>query len=228
MSQKRRIVTTSDGSSSLYLEEWDEHYHSHHGALAEARHVFIRHGLQFVMETKEPSSVALLEIGFGTGLNALLSALFAQQNLLTINYTGVEAFPVRREEWQSLNYPELLQKEGDSASLFENLHESSWSQPNTITPVFILEKRNQDFRDICDERQFDLIYFDAFGARVQPELWERPVFDRMYKALKPGGILVTYASKGSVRRAMQASGFTVEKLPGPPGKREMVRAWVPD
>ncbi|MFT7899478.1 tRNA (5-methylaminomethyl-2-thiouridine)(34)-methyltransferase MnmD [Tenacibaculum ascidiaceicola] len=212
---KREIIITSDGSTTIHLPEWNEQYHSKHGAIQEAYHVFIRNGLKYV-DTK---SVSILEIGFGTGLNCFITLLEAKKE---IDYVGVEAYPVAKEEVEKLNYVSELEAENKQA-LFEKIHEVSWEEKHKITPKFSLTKRKQFFAEITDENYFDLIYFDAFGARVQPDLWTEDIFRIMFAALKPEGVLVTYSAKGSVRRAMQAVGFDVERLPGPPGKREMLR-----
>ncbi|WP_440070000.1 tRNA (5-methylaminomethyl-2-thiouridine)(34)-methyltransferase MnmD [Tenacibaculum discolor] len=213
---KREIIITSDGSTTIHLPDWNEQYHSKHGAIQEAYHVFIRNGLKYV-DTK---SVSILEIGFGTGLNCFITLLEADRN---IDYVGVEAYPVAKEEVVKLNYVSELEAD-DKQDLFDEIHEVSWEEKHNITPDFSLTKRKQFFAEITDENSFDLIYFDAFGARVQPDLWTEDIFKIMFAALKPEGVLVTYSAKGSVRRAMQAVGFDVERLPGPPGKREMLRA----
>lgn len=215
---KRKIITTADGSKTIHLEDWNEQYHSKHGAIQEAYHVFIKNGLSLFS-----SDVSILEIGFGTGLNAFVTFLEAVKQNLQVNYMGIEAYPVTNEEIALLNYVAQL-KADDFANVFEKIHQVEWEVTNTISNSFKLTKKQQFFSDINYNQEFNLIYFDAFGARVQPELWTETIFSLMYKALKPNGILVTYAAKGSVRRAMQAVGFTVERLPGPPGKREMLRA----
>ena len=219
---KRSIITTSDGSKTIQIEDWDEQYHSIHGAIQESQHVFIKTGLHHFLKLYQPNHLSILEIGFGTGLNAFLTALEAQTHKLKIQYDGVEAYPVLEEELLQLNYAPLIAV--DQQDLFEALHHVSWEELQPLNSYFSLKKRQQFFMDIEDENTFDLIYFDAFGARVQPELWTEVIFKRMFKALKNKGVLVTYAAKGSVRRAMQAVGFTVERLEGPPGKREMLRA----
>ena len=219
---KRKIITTSDGSKTIYLEEWNEQYHSIHGAIKEAYHVFIDHGLS----TLEQKSIAVLEIGFGTGLNALITYKEGEDRNLDIHYTGVEAYPVTMEEVRALNYIQLLEAP-HLQEVFVELHTTPWNTPNTISKTFHLIKQKKQFAEIKEEAMFDLVYFDAFGARVQPELWTVPMFNRMFNALKPRGVLVTYSAKGSVRRAMEAVGFNVERLPGPPGKREMLRARKP-
>lgn len=221
---KREIIVTADGSTTIHIPEWNEQYHSKHGAIQEAYHVFIKHGLDYFFNTVHSSSpTAILEIGFGTGLNAFITLLEAEKAKQHIDYVGIEAYPVAPDEIEKLNYAQALHTP-NSASLFKKIHKVSWEDSHNITPRFSLTKRKQFFADINDTEAYNMIYFDAFGARVQPELWTEAIFKRMYKALKPNGILVTYSAKGSVRRAMQSVGLTVEKLPGPPGKREMLRA----
>ncbi len=220
---KRHIITTADGSKTIQIEEWNEQYHSIYGAIQEARHVFIKHGLQYCIENVTPINLSILEIGFGTGLNAFLTLLKAEALNQPITYTGVEAYPVSTEEINQLNYVEQLGAE-DHRKAFETMHQCPWETPTNINTYFQLKKKKKDFKDINIFKAFDLIYFDAFGPRVQPELWTEAIFNLMFQALKPNGVLVTYSAKGDVRRAMQAVGFKVEKLPGPPGKREMLRA----
>lgn len=216
---KRKIITTADGSKTIQIEEWNEQYHSKHGAIQEAYHVFIKHGLTLF----NSSEIAILEIGFGTGLNALITTLEAPKHKLAIRYTGIEAYPVAAEEVSQLNYIEQLNAPQAKVD-FEKMHMAPWETRVEILPNFTLHKKQQDFLEIKAENMYNLIYFDAFGARVQPELWTETIFAIMYKALQSNGVLVTYAAKGSVRRAMLAVGFAVERLPGPPGKREMLRA----
>lgn len=221
---KRRIITTGDGSKTIQIEEWNEQYHSIHGAINEANHVFIKHGLLFFMDNVldgEGNSISVLEIGFGTGLNAILTLQSSQRFNFPIHYVGVEAYPVDKSEWRQLNYVESLPK--DLHSYFNALHELPWNEEHRVSDLFLLEKQQKFFQDIRETETYDLIYFDAFGARVQPELWTESIFKLMFDALKVNGVLVTYSAKGSVRRAMQAVGFEVERLPGPPGKREMLR-----
>jgi len=223
---KREIITTNDGSKTIQLPEWNEQYHSIHGAVQEAQHVFLDMGLFHYLEqhkATEESPIQLLEIGFGTGLNAFLTLLETIHKKITIYYTGIEAYPVSYGEAIQMEYPEHIGVK-EQTLLFEELHHTSWGEKVVITPQFSLTKRKQTFETITDKNSYDLIYFDAFGARVQPELWTEAIFQKMYMALGSNGVLVTYAAKGSVRRAMQSVGFTVERLPGPPGKREMLRA----
>ena len=164
--------------------------------------------------------VSILEIGFGTGLNAFLTLIELSDKSIKVEYTGVEAYPLAASEIEGLNYPEIVEA---SESDFLKLHESSWEVSSEISSNFSLLKRKQFFSEIKAIDTYSIIYFDAFGARVQPELWTETIFKNMFDALKPKGVLVTYSAKGSVRRAMQAVGFKVERLPGPPGKREMLR-----
>lgn len=228
---EREVVITGDGSSTIHLPEWDEQYHSKYGAIQEAYHVFIKHGLQHVCaiqgqqdsDQEVHNRIKILEIGFGTGLNAFITLLEAENLKLSIDYVGVEGYPVAMNEIIQLNYSEQL-NEGKSEKYFKHLHEVSWDEVHKITNLFALTKQHKYFSEINEIDTVNLIYFDAFGARVQPELWTERIFQKMFEALKENGVLVTYAAKGSVRRAMQAVGFLVEKLPGPPGKREMLRA----
>lgn len=216
---KREIIVTDDGSTTIYLPEWNEQYHSKHGAIQEANHVFIKNGLSLFSN----NVISILEIGFGTGLNSFITFLESEKRDLTIDYVGVEAYPVLTKEIEQLNYVSAL-KTNNFKDVFAKMHEQEWEVKNKISANFSLTKRKQFFNEINDENCYNLIYFDAFGARVQPELWTEEIFQIMYKALKKGGVLVTYSAKGSVRRAMQLVGFTVERLEGPPGKREMLRA----
>ena len=216
-------MITGDGSSTIHIPEWNEQYHSKHGALQEAKHVFINTGLIPYVENHLPSKVSILEIGFGTGLNALVTREAAMSNNLVIEYTGVEAYPVEKEEVEKLNFATDV-KDPEASKFFEAIHASSWEEGVAVTNTFSLTKQKKFFQEIEDLELYDLIYFDAFGARVQPELWSVSIFKKMFSALKANGVLVTYAAKGSVRRAMLEVGFGVERLPGPPGKREMLRA----
>ena len=213
---KREILITSDGSTTINLPDLNEQYHSKNGSINETYHVFINSGLKLVSS----ETVSILEIGFGTGLNGFITYLESEKK---IDYVGVEAYPVTVEEIEKMNFISVLKAEKDSA-IFKKMHSVSWEEKHQISDSFSLTKRKQFFEDIDDKDAFNLIYFDAFGARVQPQLWTVEIFRKMFESLKENGILVTYSAKGSVRRAMQEVGFTVERLPGPPGKREMLRA----
>lgn len=199
--------------------DWQEQYHSKHGAIQEAYHVFIKSGLDLF----ENQEINILEIGFGTGLNTFITLIEFDKRNLKVNYTGVEAYPVSIEELNQLNYLEELKSLSRKAD-FDLMHTSPWGDKVEIVENFNLKKEQILFKEISAIAEYDLIYFDAFGARVQPELWTVEIFQIMFNAMKSNGYLVTYAAKGSVRRAMQEVGFLVERLPGPPGKREMLRA----
>ncbi|HSD15329.1 MAG TPA: tRNA (5-methylaminomethyl-2-thiouridine)(34)-methyltransferase MnmD [Flavobacterium sp.] len=216
---KRKIIQTEDGSSSLLMEEWGETYHSRHGAIQEAKHVFIQNGLSLFKE----QSVVILEIGFGTGLNAFITFLEAKKFNQNINYVGVEAYPILPEEVVKLNYVAQLDATQYDTE-FQRMHSSEWGKNIILSDSFTLTKRKQFFNEINDKDCFDLIYFDAFGFQYQPELWSVEIFRIMFDALKENGVLVTYACRSSIKRAMLEVGFKVEKLKGPPGKREMLRA----
>lgn len=217
---EREIIKTLDGSTTIHLKEWDECYHSKHGAIQEAKHVFIKNGLSLF----ENNPVSILEIGFGTGLNAFITFLESVEKKQKIDYVGVEAYPVNAEEVLAMNYVEELEAL-EFRNIFEKMHKTEWNNKIEICDQFSLTKRKQFFDEIDDFEIFDLIYFDAFGYRVQPELWSTEIFQKMYNSLKPNGVLVTYAARGVVKRSMIEVGFTVEKLAGPPGKREMFRAF---
>jgi len=216
---KREIITTDDGSVTLYLPEMNETYHSKFGAIQEAYHVFIKNGLALF----EGRPVSILEIGFGTGLNAFITYIEAEKTGQSIQYTGVEAYPVTPAEVAQLNYAQQLHVE-ESTTVFAEMHQSAWEKEILLHKNFSLTKRKQFFHDIEDENRYDLIYFDAFGYPSQPELWSVEIFLKMRKALRKDGILVTYACRTVIKKAMQQAGFQTEKLPGPPGKREILRA----
>ena len=215
----REIIHTLDGSTTIQIKEWDECYHSKHGAIQEAQHVFIKNGLS-LFQNKQ---ISILEIGFGTGLNAFITFLEGTKMNQSIDYVGVEAYPVSAEELGSMNYVEELNALNHKG-VFDKMHQSNWGEKENLRDDFSLTKRKQLFEEIDDFDRFDLIYFDAFGYRVQPELWSTAIFKKMYDALKNNGVLVTYAARGVVKRSMIEVGFKVEKLEGPLGKREMFRA----
>lgn len=205
---------TKDGSSTLYSAQFDQHYHSVHGAVQESQHVFLEMGLA---QCQQDRPIRILEMGFGTGLNALMTAM---QAAMPVHYLSLEAFPISPAQQSELNYGKLLQAE----QLFESLHAAAWNTSVEITPTFTLEKREELLKDFEGTTQIDLVYWDAFAPGAQPELWTEEVFSCVLGWMNPGGILTTYCAKGDVRRAMIAAGFEVEKVPGPPGKREMLRA----
>ncbi|RLD25965.1 MAG: SAM-dependent methyltransferase, partial [Bacteroidetes bacterium] len=216
-----KIIETADGSTSFYNEELDETYHSRHGAMQESLHVFIGAGLIPLQELQK--EISILEMGFGTGLNAWLTAVKSVDLNLRINYTTLEAFPITDEQVEKLNYSEWAKSETEK-EIFSEIHKVPWGEFKEISKHFRIKKIKKEFENFDANQEFDLIYFDAFGPDIQPELWNDEIFMKMYQALNQGGILVTYSVKGSVRRAMKRAGFVVEKIPGPPGKREMCKA----
>ena len=211
----RKIIETKDGSHSVFVEEMGETYHSVHGAMAEAKHVYIKNGIAHCSTLHE---ISVLELGFGTGLNALLTAEFANEKKIQTNYTALEAYPLQENEWSVLNY---AQKNQD---IFEKLHRCEWEKYTSISGYFRLQKKLMFFEDMNFDCQFDIIYFDVFGYNYQPHLWDKAILQKCFQALKPNGIWVSYACKGVVTRNLKAIGFDVQKLAGPPGKREMTQA----
>jgi tRNA U34 5-methylaminomethyl-2-thiouridine-forming methyltransferase MnmC len=218
------LVITEDGSTSVFIPELDEHYHSIHGALQESIHVFIDAGLKY--KIKQSSSIDILEMGFGTGLNALLTSIIAEENNSTVNYTAIEKYPLIKTIISELNYCSLIEY-NNCFQQFKLIHSCDWETDIEISNYFKLKKCKSDIEDVVFAEQFDIIYFDAFAPSAQPELWTETIFNSMFKALKAGGVLVTYCAKGIVKRRMKQSGFLVETLPGPIGKREMTRAVKP-
>jgi tRNA U34 5-methylaminomethyl-2-thiouridine-forming methyltransferase MnmC len=218
---ERQIVETADGSHSLFVPELNEHYHSRHGAIQESRQVFIEMGYRKKISSN--STLKILEIGFGTGLNAFLTALEGPQSSGDVEYWAVEAYPLTNLELSLLNYPALLGLE-DAQKVWEGIHSANWESLTTISPTFKLCKRHAKIEEFHLDSPVDLIYFDAFAPEKQPELWTVAIFEKMFQLLYPGGLLTTYCAKGDVRRAMLAAGFQVSKEKGPPGKREMLVA----
>ena len=218
---KLEIIVTDDGSHTVSVPELEVMYHSRRGAVQESVHVFIEAGLRHVLERPEPPGVVrLFEMGLGTGLNALLTLLEAQHQRVRVHYTAVEAYPLSAEEASALNYGE----DAAQRALLQRLHTCPWNEDVALTEWFTFRKEQTKLADYRGSAPFHLIYYDAFAPKAQPELWTEKTFRQLYGLLLPGGVLTTYCSKGDVRRAMRAAGLTVTKLPGPPGKREMVRA----
>jgi len=217
---QRKLTTTKDGSHSLYLPEMDEHYHSLHGSIAEAMVVYIGNGLW--EKAKAQSNIKIFEMGFGTGLNAMLSWMEARKKALKVEYLCLEKYPLEEAEWQSLNF---AKESGFDQSKFEVLHQAKWGEWIEIDQFFKLKKIKDDLRRVSLPNDLDLIYFDAFAPEKQPQLWEKEVFEKMHVALQANGILTTYCVKGEVKRRLKEIGFEIEKLPGPVGgKREVLRA----
>lgn len=219
---KREIIITKDGSHTVEIPGMNVTYHSHHGAIQESMHVFIESGLNYQLSRLElqGSTLRLFEMGFGTGLNALLTAIEAGKRKINIHYTALERYPLTLDEANSLNYSQVLGHQ----DIYDLLHQCAWGTDTTVTEYFTLRKEESTLQDFTSGELFHLVYFDAFAPSAQPELWTEEVFKKLFDMMIEKGVLVTYCSKGSVRRAMQAAGFNVAKLPGPPGKREIVRA----
>lgn len=215
------IEITEDGSHTLYVPELDEHYHSTHGAIQESLHVYIEAGLHHC----DKSEMNLLEIGFGTGLNAFLTLLDCEKFKKTVRYTSLERYPVSFVDAQMFNYSKLLAPSQEE--MFMRLHSSPWEKWVEITPNFHLKKLQRDASSLDDfdpEAPFDIIYYDAFAPEKQPDMWTQEIFNRLYILSNQDAILTTYCAKGIVRRMLQSAGYQVQRLPGPPGKREILRA----
>ncbi len=218
------LIATNDGSTSLRDPITGETFHSSFGAITESRVVFIQNGLNFFIQNNSPQNIHLLEIGFGTGLNALLTLARLSESNINIAYTAIDAFPLSREYSDKLNYSTLPELLGFSNE-FSAFHTHSNKELTFKNGQFILRKQQIDLLEFEPEPQsFDIVYFDAFSPNVQPELWSKEVFSKLFNALKNPGILVTYSARGSVKEALRACGFIVERLPGPPGKRHVIRA----
>lgn len=218
---EKEIIITADGSHTLAIPQMNVTYHSKHGAIQESKHVYIEAGFNYSLPfLQQPGLINIFEMGFGTGLNAFLTSIEAAKKKQKVYYVALEQYPLRNEEALQLNYPEsLLHKKW-----FDALHECKWNEEVAINDFFTLKKEQDDIITFSISRQFNIIYYDAFSPTVQPQLWTEEIFKKLCPMLYPGGILVTYCSKSDVRRAMQAAGFIIEKIPGPRGKREMVRA----
>ncbi|NOY37162.1 MAG: tRNA (5-methylaminomethyl-2-thiouridine)(34)-methyltransferase MnmD [Chlorobi bacterium] len=212
-----RIISTAEGSHTLFRPDIREVYHSRHGAVRESMHVFIQQGYKQLQ--KDP--VYIFEAGFGTGLNALLTCMEAIHTEIHTVYDAIELYPLEWQLLNKLNYPDIL---NDTGKLFYKIHQAPWDKESVISPWFALRKIQENLRTFLPDRNYDLIYFDAFAPEIQPEVWDPQVFITLAGSLNPGGILVTYSAKSSIRKAMQSAGLVTECLPGPPGKREMTRA----
>ncbi len=211
------LVTTSDGSHTLYVPQIDEHYHSVNGAVQESMHIFINAALREC--TKQ--DVHVLEIGFGTGLNTFLTLLEAERTSKNILFTTIELYPIDSKAVEILNYAE--QVDSCKSAEFKKLHTVEWNKKTVITQQFSLEKICTDFTTFDFTEQYDVVFFDAFSPEKQPEMWTGEIFSRIYQACNSNAVLTTYCAKGAVRRAMQKANFSVERIPGPPGKREILR-----
>ena len=224
MLAKGELIVTSDGSHTILLPELGEPYHSRNGAVQESRHVFIQAGWNYFLE-KYPhkEKVKILEMGFGTGLNALITLWEAKKRKVSVDYQAIEAFPVDAQIVSRLNYGEWVGEKDLSQHFFQQMHYSPWGKAVEVDPYFTLVKHPASLEAFETEEKYDLIFFDAFAPEVQPELWSVEIFRKLYSLMEQGAVLTTYCAKGSVRRAMLEAGMRVERLPGPPGKREMLR-----
>lgn len=222
MSEKKFLIT-EDGSHTIYIPELDETYHSTHGAITESNHVFIKNGLHYLGNREKRDNVKLFEVGFGTGLNTLLSAIYSEEHRIHLRYESLEAFPLSSLETQQLNYPELI-KNPISKGAFKVIHESPWGQWVDVSSTFQLKKVKNTIREYVGQESFDICFFDAFAPSRQPDMWELPILQKISDLLVSNGIFVTYCAKGQLKRDLKSIGFEVESLPGPPGKFEMVRA----
>ncbi|OQY92519.1 MAG: hypothetical protein B6D37_14600 [Sphingobacteriales bacterium UTBCD1] len=223
---ERKIILTEDGSHSILIPGLNVTYHSMHGSIRESMHVFIESGMVFYLKGHSNQTIRIFEMGLGTGLNALLTYIGSEKRGLKVYYNAVELFPLSEDEIQMLNYCEQIGS-GDLKHIFKFIHSCAWEKSINLSPFFTLHKTKINLINFKPEKphqSFDLIFFDAFDPKVQPELWSTEIFGKMFSILKENGILVTYSSKGDVRRAMRSAGFSVEKIPGPKGKREIVRA----
>ena len=216
------ITPTADGSNTLYNETIGEHYHSKHGALQESKHVFIDAGLKQAVLSFPEQPIAILEIGFGTGLNFLMTSAYAQEQQLAIHYTGIEAYPLTKEELISTQYSQYV-----PSVIWEGLisnYETVLTAPFNVQANQQLRIDHTTLQDFSSSTLFDLVYFDAFSVQHQPEMWSDEIIGHVCSFLKTGGIFVTYAITGKLKRALKSFGMKIEKLPGAPGKREMLRA----
>lgn len=220
-----KVIRTEDGSSSLFLPELNETYHSHHGALGESLHVFIRMGLDhWLSEHPELKSLQIFEVGFGTGLNALLAYEVAEKRGIQIHYTTLEPFPLAENTVAALNYGSML-ADGAYAEVFQQLHAAAWGVPVKIGGYFEILKYQQKLEEFVPTvAGYDLVFFDAFAPSKQAELWEKELLARVADGMAPGGVFTTYCAKGQLKRDLKALGLKMETLPGAPGKKEMVRA----
>ena len=216
---KYSVINSNDGSSTVIDSLHNEHFHSTFGAITESLYIFIKQGLKIIAKPH----VRILEVGFGTGLNCILTILNKEQNQ-KITYHTIEKYPLPIEVIEELNYPGLL---NISYEFVHSLHELKWDKETEIAENFTLKKILSDLRDFNAESKYDIIYFDAFSYNIQPELWTSDIFKKMFNRLCSGGLLVTYSAKGDVKKALRSAGFEVKRIAGPPGKRHILQAYIP-
>jgi tRNA U34 5-methylaminomethyl-2-thiouridine-forming methyltransferase MnmC len=224
LDSKRIIQITEDGSHTIAIPEMHVTYHSKHGAIQESIHVFIKEGLQYFIENKHSSNqtIHVFEVGFGTGLNALLSLQEAIRLNQKMFYQTIEPYPLSSEEVDELNYGSLLNE--DLKQSFIAMHACEWNKDVQLHLLFSFKKIQTQLQQFETAQKFHVIFFDAFDPNTQPDLWTKPIFKKMFDMLCTNGVLTTYCSKGVVQRTMKAAGFSIKKLKGPPGKREIIRA----
>jgi len=218
-----QLYTTNDQSHTLYNSELDETYHSRNGAIEESLYVFLKQG--FAYKTPFAKSIRVLEVGFGTGLNTILTLEAAETNQIDCRYVSLETYPLPFELIGQLNYQSFIAT--NYHTHFQQIHTCKWNAPQRISPYFELLKMEQSIQTFKDEQPFDLVYYDAFGPNKQPDMWTLAIFEKLFNQLNKGGVFVTYSAKGEVRRSLKNIGFEVELLPGPPRKRHMLRAIKP-
>lgn len=221
MSEKKFLIT-EDGSHTLFIPELNETYHSIHGAIQESNHVYIRSGLEYYFNKEKTNEVKIFEVGFGTGLNALLSAIYAEKHRFNINYESIEAYPLTSLEVEKLNYPHQVEHI-DAVEIFNKIHNADWNSIVSISSYFKLNKIKNLLQNHHFNQEFDLCFFDAFAPSKQPEMWEREILEPIYNGLITGGVFVTYCAKGQLKRDLKDIGFEIDVLPGPPGKLQMLR-----
>jgi tRNA U34 5-methylaminomethyl-2-thiouridine-forming methyltransferase MnmC len=214
------IIDTSDGSHSIYIPALNETYHSSHGAITESIHVFIKAGLNEYSQQFKPQEINVFEVGFGTGLNALLAMQWAAENKVKLNYHSIEQFPVAEEVYQKLNYGKL----SGNKEAFLKIHQAAWDKEVPIAENFLIKKIYASWNDFAlAEKAYQIVFYDAFAPGKQPEMWDIELLQKSYNGLKENGMLVSYCARGQFKRDLKSCGFVVETLPGPPGKKEMVR-----
>lgn len=220
---ERQFLITEDGSHTLYVPELDETFHSTHGAISESNYVYLERGLKYYCETRNKKSIRIFEVGFGTGLNAFLSAIHATSNNLLIRYESIEPFPLHCSDYNKLNYTGLIDFT-DSEKLFSKIHECTWGRLVEILPEFLLQKVKVILQEYEIHNKFDICFYDAFAPSKQPEMWNINMLEKIWNLLATDGVFVTYCAKGQLKRDLKSLGFVVESLPGPKGKFEIVRA----
>ncbi|HLT08611.1 MAG TPA: tRNA (5-methylaminomethyl-2-thiouridine)(34)-methyltransferase MnmD [Cyclobacteriaceae bacterium] len=225
MEREIKIITTEDGSHSLYVPELRESYHSSHGAYRESIHVFMLYGLEaWAVRHSGKRPIRIFEVGFGTGLNAWLSLVWAEQHQVPVLYHTIEPFPLGEEVYKQLNYGEIDDAIWHFRPYFQKLHKMAWGTGEAVTPYFNM-KKDQTILQEVELYPTDVVFFDAFSPKKQPELWEHAMIEKVVESMNEGGVFVTYCATGQLKRTLKSLGMTLDEVPGPPGKAEMTRAW---